>query len=296
MRDAVESWFVAATRRTRALRADIPVVCVGGSVLGGTGKTPLAIAIARFVASRGLSVALVGHAYRARPECARVVQPDDDVRVVGDEGLVCARALDAVAPVVVAPSRQAAMDCAAKLASVLVLDGVLQLRERAALAILTVPEGCSRATSDADRAPPRALRDVADVVARVRTTMTCTVAWEQLRRERVGVITCLARPKRVLRALAARRVLPWLHVGLPDHGPRTRGQLERETTHAGVDRWLATNKCAQHLAGLPRLATLACEAVLGPSLEMRIAAALALDRPLRAPYSPSSAAFFAVPA
>lgn len=287
MRDAVESWFIAATRGTRALRADVPAICVGGSVLGGTGKTPLAIAIARFVASRGVSVALVGHAYRARPGCARVVRPEDDVRVVGDEALVCACALGGIARVVVAPHRQAAMAHAAELASVLVLDGVLQLRDRAALSILTVPDGCL---------PPRALRGVADVVTRVRTTMSCEIAWDRLRRERIGLITCLARPQRVRRALAARGIFPAIHLALPDHGPRTSRKIEHEMAIARVDRWLATSKCAQHLARPARLATLACEAVLAPSLEIRIAAALALDRPWRAPYSPLSAAFSAVPA
>ncbi len=102
------------------------MVAVGGATLGGSGKTPLAIACAEAMAD-GARVAYVAHGYRARPErAARRHAVDDDVATVGDEALVAARALAGRASVVVAPSRQAALELAAERADVVVLDGVLQ--------------------------------------------------------------------------------------------------------------------------------------------------------------------------
>ena len=270
MRDALESWWVTLARRTRALEASVPAICVGGATLGGTGKTPLAIAIAKRLAAGGARVALVGHAYRAAPGRARVVAPDDPLAKVGDEALVCARALAGIARVVVAPRRQAAMDLAARLADVMVVDGVLQLRpRRAALSILTI-----------HTAAPRALAAVADVVTPVTTKMTCSIPWSALREEPVGLVTCLARPRRVLEALARVGVVPVAHVALPDHGPRARAPRLSPNV-----RWLATEKCALHLHAITPT-TLTCEAELPTQL----------DQPLRAPYSPSTSHFSALSA
>ena len=140
------------------------VIAVGGATLGGSGKTPLAIACARELArgDAGARVALVAHGYRARPGVARIVRADDDLEEVGDEALVAARALRGIASVVVAPSRQAALDRAAGLADVVILDGALQTTpRRASLALLAldaespwgagevVPRGDLRATRQA---------------------------------------------------------------------------------------------------------------------------------------------------
>jgi len=71
--------------RSVAVPADVRVVAVGGATLGGSGKTPLAIACARELAKQGARVAFVGHAYRAHPGRARLVSPDDSLAEVGDE-------------------------------------------------------------------------------------------------------------------------------------------------------------------------------------------------------------------
>ena len=55
----------------------VSIVSVGGATLGGSGKTPLAIACASALAASGARVALVGHAYRAAPLHARTVSPGD---------------------------------------------------------------------------------------------------------------------------------------------------------------------------------------------------------------------------
>ena len=138
---AAVAWGALA-RAERPLRipAGVRLIGVGGAVLGGAGKTPVAIAVARALASRGEPVALIGHAYRAHPGRPRVVHAGDPVAVVGDDALAAARLLDGTsAAVIVAPRRQDAVDHAAALGHrVLVADGLLQAAPRRLAAALLV--------------------------------------------------------------------------------------------------------------------------------------------------------------
>lgn len=127
--------------RRLAWPSNVRVIAVGGATLGGSGKTPLAIACAIELANAGARATVVGHGYRGRLDEARVVGPFDSVECVGDEALVAARALDGCdrARVVVAPTRAAAIQMAARSSDVLVLDGVSQTRPvRATMALLAV--------------------------------------------------------------------------------------------------------------------------------------------------------------
>ena len=180
------AWRTWSARRVvRPLRVpeNVIAIAVGGATLGGSGKTPLALACARFAleSCRG-KVALIGHAYRAAPRMARAVTPDDDASVVGDEALLCARELararasgkappDSYLDVIVAPTRQRAVDFAiARGARILVLDGVLQIAPRRAdLALLALdadaPWGSSACPPCGDlKAPAPALLAACDRV------------------------------------------------------------------------------------------------------------------------------------
>lgn len=216
----------------------VPVVCVGGATLGGSGKTPVAIAIARRLGPRAV---LVGHAHRARPRRARIVAAADPVEEVGDEALVCAAAHEG--PVVVGPSRQAAIDLALTLRpSALVLDGPLRLDDARGLSVLAVdasaPWGSGALPPAGDlRAPATELTALADHVVRVAPAFD--VVWEVPPPARVGLFTALARPARLLRQLDVA-----VHVAAPDHGPAPPGLARRL---AEADGWLATPKCAVHL-------------------------------------------------
>ncbi len=162
--------------RTVERRIDWPngvcVVAVGGSTLGGSGKTPLAIACAAELAAHGVRTALVGHAYRASPGHARIVGADDDLGHVGDEALVAARSLAHLdVAVVVAPSRAEAVDLATRHADAIVLDGILQTApRRVALALLSVdgaePWGHAAAVPPRGdlRAPRRTLLHACDAI------------------------------------------------------------------------------------------------------------------------------------
>src|SRR5688500_7539901 len=83
----------AAARIARRLISPgaVRVIGIGGATLGGAGKTPVALAVARALASSARErVAIVGHAYRARPLRARRVEISDSVDEVGDEALAAA--------------------------------------------------------------------------------------------------------------------------------------------------------------------------------------------------------------
>ncbi len=249
------AWGRAAARRLvkpLVWRAGARVVAIGGATLGGSGKTPLAMACAQALAAEGARVAIVGHAYRARPRVARVVTVADPVGEVGDEARACARALPNV-PVVVAPTRQAALDLALSLADVAILDGVHQTTRRASLALLAVdtraPWGAGACPPRGDlRAPRDALLAAADLLVPVEGRSRgafvegTLVTWDELRQLRVGLVTALARPDRVTQMLAAHDVCPLVVRSSADHGrPRT-------TPSADVDLWLTTAKCRESLA------------------------------------------------
>ena len=86
-------------------RAPVAVVCVGNFVVGGAGKTPTAIALARMARSRGLRPGLLASGYGGGvTKTPILVDPSVHTAVeVGDEALLLA----AVAPTVVSRDRAA---------------------------------------------------------------------------------------------------------------------------------------------------------------------------------------------
>ena len=106
-------------------RVGAPVVCVGNYVVGGAGKTPTAIAVARLLQGAGERVGFLSRGYGGAPRAAptRVDPQVHGALAVGDEPLLLAR----VAPCWVGADRvAAAREAIADGASVLVLDDGLQ--------------------------------------------------------------------------------------------------------------------------------------------------------------------------
>jgi tetraacyldisaccharide 4'-kinase len=84
-------------------RVAVPVIVVGNVVAGGSGKTPVVIALLEHLRSRGIAAGVVSRGWgRAAGDC-REVRPDSKAHEVGDEPLLIARKLQA--PVFVAPRR-----------------------------------------------------------------------------------------------------------------------------------------------------------------------------------------------
>ncbi len=98
-------------RRQQALAkpAAVPVVVVGNISLGGTGKTPLLIALVEELRKRGLTPGVVSRGYGGRaPQYPFVVRPESDVTYSGDEPLLIA--MESNCPVVVSPNRNEAVN------------------------------------------------------------------------------------------------------------------------------------------------------------------------------------------
>jgi tetraacyldisaccharide 4'-kinase len=115
---------VAARRLVQpGSRADIPVICVGNPTVGGAGKTPTAIAIARLLVAAGEKPMFLTRGYGGRLAGPVMVDPAHTAMQVGDEPLLLAR----VAPTVVAEERVSGARLAADSgASVIVMDDGFQ--------------------------------------------------------------------------------------------------------------------------------------------------------------------------
>jgi tetraacyldisaccharide 4'-kinase len=84
-------------------RLRFPVVSIGNLSTGGSGKTPLTIALAKALKRRGLRVDVLSRGYGRQSLLAARVQPGGSAEEFGDEPLLIAR--EARIPVYVAPRR-----------------------------------------------------------------------------------------------------------------------------------------------------------------------------------------------
>ena len=99
---ALRRWLYA-TGILRAYRAARPVVSIGNLGFGGSGKTPVVMALAQALTARGLRVVILSRGYGGTHTGSTIVQPNAEAAVVGDEPLLLAR--KSGAPVVVDSNR-----------------------------------------------------------------------------------------------------------------------------------------------------------------------------------------------
>ncbi len=91
------SWLYGLIHRlkyyqTQTWVASRPVICVGNLVLGGAGKTPLVLSIARKLQAHGVQVAILSRGYLGNISKATQVEIDyHSARDVGDEALMIAQ-------------------------------------------------------------------------------------------------------------------------------------------------------------------------------------------------------------
>ena len=213
-------WAWGARRRQRRGRprtCGIPVLCVGNLVVGGSGKTPVALALVERLRNAGVNVHLLSHGYRGR--CKGPVRVDParhGVSDVGDEALVAAR----TAPTWVARDRvEGGTAIAAAGADCLVLDDGFQdptLAKDLALLVFDgghglgngriLPAGPLREPPDDGfrRAHAAILvgEDTVNVRAMLPSTLPC--------------IRASMRPAPELRTLRGRRVYAFAGIGRPE--------------------------------------------------------------------------------
>ena len=274
----------AVVSRPVALPRGTAVIGVGGATLGGSHKTPVALALAAALSNRGERVAVVAHGYASRLRGAREAAPGDTARGIGDDAAWLARELAPAGVPVFVGDRSRALALAALRAPVIVVDGLLQARPaRLALSLLAIdaaaPWGADACPPAGDlRAPRDALLDAADAVVAVapeeppglaipgrpyfcvRTELLAGVASNgevvdlaAARRVRIGVVLSIARPDRFIRSLAARGIEPVITRLFADHTVPRAAPSHRAMP--AVDMWLTTPKCAtklgEHYEGAP---------------------------------------------
>jgi tetraacyldisaccharide 4'-kinase len=222
-------------------------VAVGAASMGGSGKTPVAIACALALAELGVPCVLVGHAYGGSVRAPFVVDRTTPLRDCGDEARVAEAALrGSTARVVVGPTRAEATLFASRLARVLVLDGPLDTRpNRATLRLL------AQADEDTGRLA-RALALRADFVVPTGSAVGLVrllapsgegTSLGRLAGARYGLVSSIARPGRVVAGLGSHR--PTVHVRLGNHGDVTPEQEAHAVALARdqrLDLWVATEK------------------------------------------------------
>src|SRR5579863_3994588 len=106
-------------RHARPFDPEIPVICVGNLTAGGSGKTPIAIALADMLRAQGHTPYFLTRGYGGSTKGPALASRGHTARVMGDEALLLAR----TAPTIVARDRAAGARMAKdKGATVIVMD------------------------------------------------------------------------------------------------------------------------------------------------------------------------------
>src|SRR3954467_2327010 len=104
-------------------RVAVPVICIGNPTVGGAGKTPAAIAVARLLIAAGERPAFLTRGYGGRLSGPTLVADAHGSADVGDEPLLLAR----LSPTIFCPDRAAgARRAIAQGATVIVMDDGFQ--------------------------------------------------------------------------------------------------------------------------------------------------------------------------
>jgi tetraacyldisaccharide 4'-kinase len=269
-------------------RAGVPVVCAGNLTVGGGGKTPTALAVARLLAHAGERPTFLSRGYGGRLAGPLRVDPARHRALdVGDEPLLLAR----VAPTVIARDRiEGARMAVAGGASVIVMDDGFQnpsLAKDLSLLVVDarrgvgngriVPAGPLRAPARSQLARAHALVVIGtsagaeDVIADARVD-GLPVLHARLRPDaglsatlaggRVLAFAGIADPQKFFATLAEAGIAVGATRSFPDHHrytPREALALCDEADHKGL-ALVTTEKDLVRLTGDDRLAHLAAHA------------------------------------
>ena len=128
-------------RNAKPFYPGLPVICVGNLTAGGSGKTPIAMAIAEMARARGHKPYFLTRGYGGSESGPALASRGHSAAVMGDEALLLAR----TAPTIVARDRAAGARLAVeKGASVLVMDDGHQnfaLRKSLSLVVVDAEAG-----------------------------------------------------------------------------------------------------------------------------------------------------------
>jgi tetraacyldisaccharide 4'-kinase len=247
-------------------RLPVPVVVVGNRVVGGAGKTPLALWIAQALARRGRRPGIVSRGYGGAEAGPAEVPPGGDWRRYGDEPVLLAEAR--VAPVWIGRRRAAAAramlsahpDC-----DVVLCDDGLQHYALARDVEIAVVD--ARGDGNGFLLPAGPLREPAsrrvdaivghgapgdfsmrlEPAGFVRVADGAAVAVEALRGRRLHAVAGIGHPQRFFDTLASLGLAFTPHA-FPDHHAYAPGELD----FPGCDAVLMTEKDAVKCRALGR--------------------------------------------
>jgi tetraacyldisaccharide 4'-kinase len=286
-------YCAGATLKRRLYRAgwchavsfSAPVIVVGNITVGGTGKTPLVLWIARYLASQGWRPGIVTRGYGGRAHrWPQLVTADSDPDLVGDEPVMLASR--AGTPVVADPDRPRGVErLLAQNCNVIVADDGLQHYRLHRDVEIAVVDG-ERGFGNGRCLPAGPLREpaarLADVDARVLNGASAPDAWSMtlvpssfrrvsapveslpadgFRGRRVHALAGIGNPERFFRSLRALGVDVLEHP-FPDHYRYRAQDLQFPDAAAVVMTEKDAVKC-RHLAG-PDAWYLAVDAEIDP--------------------------------
>ncbi|HET7805673.1 MAG TPA: tetraacyldisaccharide 4'-kinase [Pseudolabrys sp.] len=277
--------ITARRMATEGAHAGLPVLCVGNFTLGGAGKTPAVIMLAKMLAENGGRPFCLSRGYGGTETGPRLVDGrSDSAAQVGDEALLLARA----APTVVARDRVDGAEFArTQGASVIILDDGLQnpsLAKDFTLAVIDARRGIGNARvfpAGPLRAPLDAQLARTDAMLVVGEGNAADGVAAQLRAQSRPVFHArLAPDKAAVSALSGQNVLAFAGIGDPDkffatahvagivvserrtfpdhhrYTPQDASELILRAQHSALTL-LTTEKDRARMDGDPRLAKLA---------------------------------------
>lgn len=237
-------WIQYITKKPKDL--GIKVISIGNIVLGGTGKTPFTIALAK----NYQEAAIVLRGYKRESKGVLVVSHGgtvlSNVKQAGDEAIVYAKALHN-ASVIVAENREEGIEKAKELrCSVIFLDDGFRHRGIEKLDILLKPGKTPKnrfCLPSGGYKAPASFYNRADIVAKEGVSFRRSVTIDNPTKKMV-LITAIARPL---------RLSPYTPVVLdkfyfPDHYAFTKEELVKILLKTGATSILTTDKDAVKMA------------------------------------------------
>ncbi|NRA73862.1 MAG: tetraacyldisaccharide 4'-kinase [Rickettsiales bacterium] len=119
------------------VRLNSKIICIGNITLGGSGKTPLAIAIGQILLTHNYKIAYSCKNYGSSIKQPTQVTPSNNTKQVIDEALLLAN----IAPTFIAQERKKSLQMASKKADIIISDDGLQNNSfYKDLSILAIPK------------------------------------------------------------------------------------------------------------------------------------------------------------
>jgi tetraacyldisaccharide 4'-kinase len=266
-------------------RASVPVICAGNFTLGGAGKTPTALWLAKMLEYAGEKPFCLSRGYGGSLAGPQRVDPKlDSAAQVGDEALLLAR----VAPTIVAHDRVAGAEAARVAgATIIVMDDGLQnasLAKDFTLAVVdgrrgignarVFPAGPLRAPLAAQLAKTDALLVIGDGDTGMKSDLPIfhgrlvpdAAAVEALKARRVLTFAGIGDPEKFFATAETAGIAIAARTAFPDHHRFTAeeaAELIMQAEHDGL-ALLTTEKDRARMTGEPTLAALAAKAHVLP--------------------------------